>query len=641
MSIHQRFLDDIRARLILSEVIGQRIPVTRAGREHKACCPFHKEKTPSFTINDDKQFYHCFGCGAHGDVINFVMQHDNLPFPETVELLAAQAGLQVPQSSPQDRQKAKEEKDLYSLMGETAQWFSERLFDPAHKDVLGYVRERGLREDTINGFRLGFAPNDHQALRTHLKGRGYSDSQMIAVGVVKKGKDGKEPYVFFRERVMVPVLDRRGRVVAFGGRILPDHMRRPDHGSSFVPAKYMNSSETPIFNKSNILYGAPQARQAAGDGQVLFVVEGYFDVIACHQAGFRGAVAPMGTALTEEQMILLWKMGVNPDMAPILCFDGDAAGRRAAERAAERVLPLLSAGKTVRFAFLPDGEDPDSLIKGAGKAAFAKVLNGAIPMIEFLWQMHVAGRNFETPESRAALMKTLNDAVARIQDREVQRHYDYLLRQKISAAFFTAPNRGRGQQGRGGADRSGTRSALGRNNSSFGTGYGGGGAQKSKTGAMLGAPLRSPRGRSKDVQIRILIAALFNHNGLFEEVEEQFARLLIDNEELDRLRRIMLDYFHTQEELDLEGLSHHINYHGYERLLYQILSPATYTHGKFSGPFEIELFDVKQKWLALFETMETAGLNHEIKAGWKRAFEDSSEDEENKVRQILIEQSSQ
>lgn len=617
MSITPRFLDDIRSRLTLSEIIGQRIPVTRAGREFKACCPFHKEKTPSFTINDDKHFYHCFGCGAHGDALNFVMQHDNLPFPEAVELLAAQAGLQVPKFSAEDSKKAREEKDLYSLMDEAAKWFEGQLGAAQNRAIMDYVRGRGFSPDTIASFRLGFAPADAQALRGFLTGKGYTDQQMIAVGLVKKGQGSKDPYVFFRERVMVPVMDRRGRVVAFGGRVLPDHMRSPDRGD-FTPAKYMNSAETPIFNKGQVLYGAPQARQAAVDGHLLFVTEGYFDVIAAHQAGFRGAVAPMGTALTEEQIMLLWKMIPSDEKVPVLCFDGDTAGRRAAERAMERILPLLGAGRSVRIAFLPDGEDPDSLIKNSGKAAFGKVLDGAIPMIEFLWRHHTAERDFSTPEQRAALVKSLNEAVQKIADAEVQKHYSYLMRQRVSDHFFTSKRQNSGgYQGKPyqGAGR-----------------YGGKNAQ---AGAAI--TLRSPRLQSKDIQARILLAAVLNHPAIYPDIEEPLALMRLGNDRLDRLRQKLISLLEAQPDIPREVLRDGLIRNGFEQDLEMILSPATYIHGQFSAPSQEDMADLRQKWLALWQGSEKTDLKKEIAAGWKTAFYASSEEEEERIKQMLNE----
>lgn len=290
MTIPPRFLDELRSRLTLSEIIGQKVSLTRAGREFKACCPFHNEKTASFTVNDDKQFYHCFGCGAHGSVIDFAMQMENLSFIEAVEALAAQAGMQVPQASPQEVARAKKQKDIHALLEEATSWMEEQLRSLPYRSAYDYIIQRGVSEEALRAFRVGFAPSDGQALRQYLTAQGYSDAQMIEAGVLRPGKDGRAPYAFFRERIMFPVTDRRGRVVAFGGRILPDHLRAPDRGD-YVPAKYMNSGDTPLFDKGRMLYGASQAAQAAQDGQPLLVVEGYLDVMACCRAGFRGGGA--------------------------------------------------------------------------------------------------------------------------------------------------------------------------------------------------------------------------------------------------------------------------------------------------------------------------------------------------------------
>ena len=369
MYISPRFMAELRDRLTLSEIVGRRVKLTRAGREFKGCCPFHNEKTPSFYVNDDKQFYHCFGCGAHGDAVGFVMQNSNISFIEAVEMLAGEAGLEVPQQTPQEIQKAKQQKDLYDLMEAATQFFEEKLYRPAGKEALQYLQQRGVKEDSLSSFRIGFAPDDAQALYRHLRKEGYSEEQMIESSLIRPSKKGGDPYAFFRERVMFPVTDRRGRVVAYGGRILPDHLRAPDRGS-FKPPKYMNSSDTPLFHKGRMLYGESHARQAASDGELVIVVEGYLDVIACFEAGWRGAVAPLGTAMTEDQIASLWKMIPDDRKVPVLCFDGDEAGRRAAARACERILPLLKPNHSARIAFLPEGQDPDSLIKAQGKKAF-------------------------------------------------------------------------------------------------------------------------------------------------------------------------------------------------------------------------------------------------------------------------------
>lgn len=433
MSISPRFVQDLRDRLTLSETIGRRVKLTRAGREFKGCCPFHREKTPSFYVNDDKQFFHCFGCGAHGDVLGFVMRHDNLSFVEAIEILAAQAGLAVPQQSEEEHRQSREEKSLYALCEAAAQWFEARLHDPIHRDVLKYVTERGLSREVIDGFRLGYAPQDDQVLRKFLSAQGFTDRQMIDAGLIKASTKGGEPYAFFRDRVMFPVADVRGRVVAFGGRILPEHLRPPSR-SDFKPPKYINSPDTQLFHKGRMLYAGQHARLAAQD-HPLMVVEGYMDVLACHQAGYKGAVAPLGTAMTEDQIMVLWKMIPHDTKEPILCFDGDEAGYRAALRAAERVLPLLKPDQSVRFSFLPEGYDPDTYLREYGAEAFQKRVGQSVSLIDFLWMHKTSGRDFSSPETRAGLSQQLDGLSDKIPDRNLQYYYKQMFREKTRKLF--------------------------------------------------------------------------------------------------------------------------------------------------------------------------------------------------------------
>jgi DNA primase len=600
MTIPPRFLDEIRSRLSLSDIIGKRVKVTRAGREFKACCPFHKEKTPSFTINDDKQFYHCFGCGAHGDVIGFTMRHDNLSFIEAIEVLAAQAGLKVPEQTPQDVEQAKQQKNLYSLVDDAAKWFEEQLYKPAHKDALDYLLKRGLSQETMNAFRVGFAPADGQAIRKALQAQGYTDAQMIEAGILKKGEK-KDPYAFFRERVMFPVTDRRGRVVAFGGRIMPDHLRAPDRGD-FTPPKYINSSDTPLFHKSRVLYGESHARQAAIDGQPVIVVEGYMDVIACFQAGFRGAVAPMGTALTEEQILSLWKMITAREKTPILSFDGDNAGRRAAERAAARILPLLAPDQSARFSFLPEGEDPDSLLKAGGRASLQKILDGAMSLFDFIWSVHTAGRKFETPEARAGVIRDLQNEIKGIADRDVQRHYNELIQRRINENFFTRPPR------------------------AFG-----GKKQNNKTPSV---PLRSPVFRAGDIYPRVLLAAVLNHPHIFDQVEELFSGFEIGNPTLAQVRGAALSVLQEHTGLDRAGLHNHLKQAGLERETGDILCESVYVHAAFTRPGAVAE-EVAAQWLEYWQAVEGRAARKEIGSGWKSAFHSSNEDEEERLRHMV------
>ena len=623
MSIPPRFLDDIRARLSLSDVIGKRIKITRAGREFKACCPFHQEKSPSFTINDAKQFYHCFGCGAHGDVIGFTMQYENVSFIDAVENLAAQAGLQMPEQTPQDIQKAKEQKDLYALMEDATTFFQEQLWNnKSNAAILAYVRERGLSDQTMNDFRVGYAPADRFALGKYLTAKGYTLAQMVDAGVVKKSAKGGEPYAFFRERVMFPVSDLRGRVVAYGGRILPDHMLAPSSGD-FTPPKYINSGDTPIFHKGSLLYAAALARSAAGESaeNPIIVVEGYMDVIACHQGGFKGAVAPMGTALTEPQIMALWKMVSAEVKEPVLCFDGDNAGRRAARRAAERILPLLGPNKSVRIAFLPDGQDPDTLIKDSGAGAFKSILKNAMPLIDFIWSYHVGGREADTPEKRAGVIEAVKNDVFTIADRTVQSHYNSIIQDKVSTHFF---NRG---NNRGGA------------------GYGGN--QKPNRGRAMASmvKLRSPvpKGAAKQRQIsRILIAALLNHPHIFEDIEEELSSVTSSDSDLERLKHESLSFLAAQgdefliaEAPEKRQIFHaHLRENGYAKEIDDILCTAVYTHAGFCAP-HAQPETITAKWLEFWRGSNAEMLQKEIHQGWKKAYENDDEEQEKRLKTML------
>ncbi len=421
MSFPPAFLDELRARLPLSDILGKRIALIKAGRELKACCPFHNEKSPSFTVNDQKGFFHCFGCGAHGDIIGFVMRYDRLAFPEAVEHLAQQAGLEVPRLSREDAHKAQQQKTLHQLCEAACAFFEQQLRLPKGRAAYDYLKGRGLSEEAMARFRLGYAPGEGGALVAHLKQQGYELEQMMEVGLVRKSEQRGDHYSFFRDRVMFPVTDRRGRVVAFGGRIM-----------SGDGPKYINSPDHPLFHKGKLLYSLPRAAEAASRGAPVLVVEGYMDVISLVEAGFAGAVAPLGTALTENQMEELWKLGAAD---PILCFDGDAAGQRAATRAVERALPQLGAGRSIRFAFITGAKDPDELIRSGGAAAMQVVLNQAIPLIDMLWKMETDGKTFSTPEARAGLRAALLAFAAKIANPEVQTFYRTEFVRRIDDAF--------------------------------------------------------------------------------------------------------------------------------------------------------------------------------------------------------------
>ncbi len=564
VSFTPRFLDEIRARIVLSELIGKKVRVTRAGREFKACCPFHKEKTPSFTINDDKGFYHCFGCGAHGDVIGWTMEYENRSFPEAIEQLAAQASLEMPRQNPQDIQKAKEQKNLYQLMNDATAFLEDELRNVKHKTAYDYILSRGLSEETLASFRVGFASEDRGALHSFLKEQGYNDQQMIETGLIRKDKNGN-PYSFFRDRIMFPVSDKRGRIVAFGGRILPDHLRPPDR-SDFTPPKYINSIDNPLFHKGRMLYGAAHANYASRDGAPLIVTEGYMDVIACWQSGFRGAVAPLGTALTEDQILELWRMIPEGTKVPILCFDGDNAGRHAALRAAERAIPLLKPGHSLNFVFLPDGEDPDTYLRQKGYKAFENLLKSAVPLVEFLFQQETVGKDLTIPEERAALNSKLEQHTARIPDRDVQYYYSRAFREKTAVHFRTpfVPRGGKNYK---------NKNEL----------------------SNIPSLSQNPNHSLKNMTERILLATVIKHPEIFADIEERLGLLPLSHPSLNNIRNTLFAVLDTEIKLDFSALKSHLISVGLEGDLSYTLNDSVLTHAGFIEKTD-EPTEIIQNW---------------------------------------------
>lgn len=406
MRFPPHFLDELRARLPVSEVCGKRVRLKKEGREWKGLSPFNKERTPSFFVNDQKGFYHDFSSGRHGDIFAFVMETEGVTFPEAVERLASQAGLSLPKVTPEAEAVERRRKTLHEIMELAAKFFETALAARPGVNARAYITERGI-SPTLQ-FRVGYAPAERFALKEHLGALGISTEDMIEAGLLVHGDGIPVPYDRFRDRVMFPIKDLVGRVVAFGGRALD-----PD-----VSAKYLNSPETTLFHKGSLLYNGGPARQASHLGAKVIVVEGYIDVIAMVSAGYEGTVAPLGTALTEDQLALLWKLSDEP----VLCFDGDSAGRRAAWRAAEVSLPLLTAGKSLLFAALPNGQDPDDIIRSGGKEAIAEIIGATRPLSDVVWARLLENR-IDTPERRAALENHIKEMVGTITDESVRRNY--------------------------------------------------------------------------------------------------------------------------------------------------------------------------------------------------------------------------
>jgi DNA primase len=518
------FLDDLRARLPVSEVVGKRVKLRKAGREWKGLSPFNKEKTPSFFVNDQKQAWFDFSSNKNGSIFDFVMMTEGVGFPEAVERLASMAGMALPTVTPEAEAREERRKTLHDVAELAAKFFEATLQSRNGAKARGYLADRGIDPTTQLQFRIGYAPGDRFALKEHLGAQGIPVEDMVEVGLLVTGDDIPVPYDRFRDRVMFPITDFRGRVVAFGGRALEKD----------VSAKYLNSPETPLFHKGATLYNGALARKAAHEGGQLIVVEGYVDVIAMVSAGFAATVAPLGTALTEDQLALLWKMADEP----LLCFDGDPAGRRAAYRAVELALPRISPGKSLKFATLPEGQDPDDLVRSGGREAVADVLASARPLAEMLWLRETEAGGFDTPERRAALDQRIGEVTNAIGDASVRKYYRQDLEARI-AQLFAPPERTGAPRFEGG--RFGTRVDR---------------WQKNKRGGRLPTPREvlgpssarlavSPivRGGRSALPAReaLILLAVINHPWLLETHAEDLADLEFRHADGDRLRRAILD----------------------------------------------------------------------------------------------------
>jgi DNA primase len=414
MSLPPNFLDELRSRISLSQVVGRKVIWDmRKSNQGKgdmwAPCPFHQEKSASFHVDDRKGYYYCFGCHAKGDALSFLRETENVGFMEAVEILAREAGMPMPARDPQAQQKADRRTQLVEVMEQAAQFFTLQLRTGAAGPARAYLSKRGLKPDALERFGIGFAPDGWQGLWDHLTAKGVTEELILAAGLAKPSSTGKRPYDVFRNRIMFPIRDARGRCIAFGGRAM-------DPNDS---AKYLNSPDTELFDKGRNLYNFAPAREAAGKGKPLIVAEGYMDVIALSEAGFTAAVAPLGTAVTDAQLQLMWR--VAPE--PIIALDGDTAGIRAAMRVVDLALPLLEAGQSLRFAVMPEGKDPDDLIRASGAGAMQALLDQAVPMVDLLWRRETEGQVFDSPERRATLDKALRAKIMMIKDPSIRAHY--------------------------------------------------------------------------------------------------------------------------------------------------------------------------------------------------------------------------
>jgi DNA primase len=642
-------LDDIRARLPVSAVVGKRVALKKAGREWKGLSPFKSEKSPSFYVNDIKGFYHCFASGEHGDIFTFVMKTEGLSFPEAIERLAAEAGVQMPKEESRNPKRDDERKRLYDLVEAAAAFFEEAYQSPQVGHARTYVsQKRGLSEKTVARFRIGYAPDSRNALKTHLAKLGFTGEDMIASGMLIGGDDIPVSYDRFRNRVMFPITDARGKVIAFGGRAL----------DADAPAKYLNSPETPLFHKGHILFNHHKARSAAHDKGRIIAVEGYMDVVALSAAGFNESVAPLGTALTEDQAKLLWRMAPEP----ILCFDGDSAGKKAAHRAIDVVLPQLVPGKSLRFAFLPDSYDPDDLIKQRGAAAMEDVLAATRSLSDVLFEREYASGDWSTPERRARLEQQLFALVGRIEDEQVRGYYAEDMRSRINKAF------GRREDGaivvvphvppapvddRGGTeDRSGDKGKRRFNDRKGGRGWDNQGAGKAnqpwqsrfagmagsrgagwKPPGLLDQPLVASDSLKQnltdggDIPAReaLILRTVVNHPWLIEDYWEALSSLDFTSGAAKRLRDALLSMLADGPPLDTEAVRAQLTGSGLETALLQLDRATSHKGDRFAEPdAERAIVDGGWRHAVLIHAQES--IRRALLAAETAWLEDQSED---------------
>jgi DNA primase len=610
-------LDEIRARLPVSQVVSRKVALKRAGREFKGLSPFKQERTPSFTVNDQKGFYHCFASGEHGDIFTFVVKTEGLSFPEAVERLAQEAGVPMSKAGPREAEAEDQRRRLYALLAAAADFFEAQLSAHA-QEARRYLEKRGLSRATIARFRLGYAPASRSALKEHLGKAGFSTAEMVTSGMLITGEDIPVPYDRFRHRVMFPITDLKGRVIAFGGRALD-----PD-----APAKYLNSPETPLFHKGAVLFNAYNARSPAHDKNQVIVVEGYMDAIALSEAGFPQTVAPLGTALTEDQLKLLWRMAPEP----ILCFDGDAAGRRAAYRAVETALPHLKPGHSVQFVFLPDGLDPDDFVRQQGASAFqGLVASKTRPLFDVLVEREEQGAPLVTPEQRAALEARLKALVAKISDRGVRDQYERELRGTLWAKDVKTRKQLAPVSGRRPAQFAGRR----RDNTQPDWRV----RERASEQARLGGPPRAAiaaavAARSNELseltvaappREALLILSLINHPWLLEQHCEQVAELTLTSAALGSVRDALLDVLAGGKSLDSASVRSHLTAVGLEAVVALAERAIAHKSDQFAKP-GAEASLVEAGWRHTFDLHETqVGLRLALEAAERAWNQDPSQ----------------
>ena len=508
----QSFIEELKAKVSIVDVVGAKVNLVRKGREYQACCPFHNEKTPSFTVNEAKGFYHCFGCGAHGDIVKFEMEANGLPFLDALRKLADKAGLEMPKLSHEDHAHSEERKTQYEIMEMAVSYFERCLRLPEGRHGLEYFYARGFGDEIISKFRLGYAPANN-GLKSWLASKGVSEHDMIELGLAAmSSREGtSRVFDFFRDRVIIPIFDKSNRPIAFGGRVMNDGQ-----------PKYLNSPETPIFNKRHTLYNLNNAREKGYEAKNIIVCEGYMDVIALSKFGFEYAVAPLGTALTEEQITEAWKVCEEPT----LCFDGDGAGIKAAIRSVDRALPILKPGYSLKYIFLPDKQDPDEFLRAKGHDAFAEYLTKTTPLVDLLWKKNFDNAPVATPEQKALVEKNIMDEVAKITHEQVRSYYQQAMKQRIyyelgKGAWLASISQGNKWNGQGGQ----------------------------KTGRQMPVKIQVTRPKTTldELVLKFVLSALIFYPELILQFEEKMSLFSFPNVELQKLFDTMLEIVNAHD----------------------------------------------------------------------------------------------
>jgi len=594
------FLDELRTRIRVSDVVGRSVKLQRRGNAWWGLSPFKKEKSPSFSVDDNRQSYHCFSTGQHGDIIKFLMETKGMTFPEAVEQLAAEAGMEIPKSSPAAAEEAELRKGLIEACEAATVFFQSMLRREPGRQATDYLKNRKVDEEQIETFRLGYAPSDRTALRDYLINKGFTEETLVDAGLVIKPDDGGAAYDRFRNRVMFPILGPRDAVIAFGGRALDADAR----------AKYLNSPETKLFHKGDVLYNHAAAREAsAKSGKPFIVCEGYMDVIALWGAGFKTSLAPLGTALTENQLALLWRQSDEP----ALCFDGDSAGLSAAYRSVDRALPLLKPGKSLTFVLLPKGQDPDDLIRAEGAAGFERAFGERRSLADILWRRETELAPLETPERRAALRARLRDLIKGIADKDVRQAYGVEFANRLRDFFrpVTAP---------GGEPIPRSRAGFERRR-----------RYRNESERLFHEARPLPGLKQKQLELSpfrrggTLILGLVNHPGIIQRQEEAVLGLDIENPDLDELLTQILGMDLADPTLDSAGLKAHLHQTPAAGTLQRILTDETLIIQRFLRP-GAELDDADWGWKdALRHHLLATSATREVAASASQMFSDGEE----------------